>query len=97
MESTVGHSAEGWRDVLDPGIARYSRRDFGGRFFWADASYAIPAIYERMEDAWYVYAIRLSANNVLCEKIAHRLSDLSRSAKSTQNFYQKARSAYLVL
>ncbi|MDF3635689.1 IS1380-like element IS1247 family transposase, partial [Enterobacter cloacae] len=45
------HSADGWRDVLDPVIARYAERDLGGRFFRADAAYAIPAIYERLEEA----------------------------------------------
>jgi len=35
---------------------------------------AIPAIYERLEEAKYFYAIRLPANNVLREKIAHRLT-----------------------
>ena len=43
------HSAGGWRDVLDPVIARYVARDLGGRFFGADAAYAIPAIYERLK------------------------------------------------
>ena len=37
-------------------------------------TYAIPAIYERLEEAKYFYAIRLPANNVLREKIAHRLT-----------------------
>jgi hypothetical protein len=68
------HSADGWRDVLDPVIARYAGRDLGGRFFWADAAYAIPAIYERLEEAGYFYAIQLPANTVLKEKIAHRLT-----------------------
>jgi len=68
------HSADGWRDVLDPVIARYADRDLGGRFFRADAAYAIPAIYERLEEAGYFYAIRVPANNVLREKIAHRLT-----------------------
>ena len=68
------HSAEGWRDVLDPVIARYAGRDLGGRFFRADAAYAIPAIYERLEEARFFYAIRLPANTVLREKIAHRLT-----------------------
>ena len=68
------HSADGWRDVLDPVIARYAGRDLGGRFFRADAAYAIPAIYERLEEARFFYAIRLPANNVLREKIAHRLT-----------------------
>ena len=68
------HSADGWRDVLDPVIARYAGRNLGGRFFRADAAYAIPAIYARLEEAGYFYAIRLPANNVLREKIAHRLT-----------------------
>ncbi len=68
------HSADGWRDVLDPVIARYAERDLGGRFFRADAAYAIPAIYERLEEARFFYAIRLPANAVLKDKIAHRLT-----------------------
>ena len=43
------------------------------RFFRADAAYAIPAIYERLEETGYFYAIRLPANAVLKDKIAHRL------------------------
>lgn len=68
------HSADGWRDVLDPVIARYAGRDLGGRFFRADAAYAIPPIYMRLEEARFFYAIRLPANAVLREKIAHRLT-----------------------
>ena len=68
------HSAYGWRDVLDPVIARYAKRDLGGRFFRADAAYAIPAIYERLEEVSFFYTIRLPANNVLRKKIAHRLT-----------------------
>ena len=67
------HSADGWRDVLDPVIARYAKRDLM-RFFRADAAYASPALYERLEEAGYFYAIRLPANTVLREKIAHRLT-----------------------
>jgi hypothetical protein len=67
------HSADGWRDVLDPVIARYAKRDIM-RFFRADAAYARPAIYARLEEAGYFYAIRLPANRVLREKIAHRLT-----------------------
>ena len=68
------HSADGWQDVLDPVIARYAGRKLGGRFFRADAAYASPAIYARLEEAGYFYAIRLPANAVLREKIAHRLT-----------------------
>jgi hypothetical protein len=67
------HSADGWRDVLDPVIARYAERDIL-RFFRADAAYASPAIYARLEEAGYFYAIRLPANSVLREKIAHQLT-----------------------
>ena len=66
------HSADGWQEVLDPVIARYADRDIL-RFFRADAAYAIPAIYARLEEAGYFYAIRLPANAILREKIAHRL------------------------
>jgi hypothetical protein len=67
------HSADGWRAVLEPIIARYAGRKVGGRFCRADAAYAIPAIYERLEEAGYFYAIPLPTNTVLKEKIAHRL------------------------
>ncbi|MCB1602644.1 MAG: IS1380 family transposase [Xanthomonadales bacterium] len=67
------HSADGWREVLDPVIARYARRDLM-RFFRADAAYACPAIYARLEETGYFYAIRLPANAVLRSRIAHRLT-----------------------
>jgi len=67
------HSADNWQDLPDPVIARYARRKLGGRFFRADAAYASPAIYARLEEAGYLYAIRLPTNNVLREKIALRL------------------------
>ena len=60
--------------MLDPVIARYADRDIGGRFFQADAAYVTPAIYERLEEAGYSYAIRLPTNTVLREKITHRLT-----------------------
>ena len=68
------HSADGWQEVLHPVIARYAGRNLGGLFFRADAAYAIPALYKRLEETGYFYAIRLRANNVLCEQIAHRLT-----------------------
>jgi hypothetical protein len=67
------HSADGWQGVLDPVITRYAKRDIL-RFLRADAAYAIPAVYARLEEAGYFYAIRLPADNVLREKIAHRLT-----------------------
>jgi hypothetical protein len=44
------------------------------RFFRADAAYAIPAIYARLEETGYFYTIRLPSNAVLKEKIAYRLT-----------------------
>ena len=67
------HSADGWREVLDPVIARYAKRDLM-RFFRADAAYAIHAIYRRLEEAGYFYAIRLPSNAVLRSRVAHRLT-----------------------
>ena len=67
------HSADGWKDVLDPVIARYAERDIT-RFFRADAAYAIPALYDRLEEAGYFYAIRMKKNAVLEARIAHRLN-----------------------
>jgi len=54
-------------------IARYAKRDIM-RFFRADAAYAIPAIYARLEEAGYFYAIRLPSNAVLRSRVAHRMT-----------------------
>jgi hypothetical protein len=83
------HSAEGWKDVLDPVIARYAERDIM-RFFRADAAYAMPDLYKRLEEAGYFYAIRLPANAVLREKIAHRLTrPVGRPSKTkVKRFYE---------
>jgi hypothetical protein len=45
------HSADGWRDVLDPVIARYAGRKLGGRFFRADAARGI-RIHYRIDGCW---------------------------------------------
>lgn len=66
------HSADGWKEVLAPVIARYKNRDLM-RFFRADAAFAIPELYEMLEAENYFYAIRLKSNNVLREAVAHLL------------------------
>ena len=53
-----------------PVIARYAKRNLM-RFFRA-AALAIPGIYERLEDVGSFHAVRLPADAVLREKIAHR-------------------------
>ena len=67
------HSAHGWRDVLEPVLARYRDRKLR-RYFRGDAAFASPDIYEFLEAEGYTYAIRLKANAVLQESIAHLLS-----------------------
>ena len=55
------HSAEGWREVLEPVIARY-RTTMKRRYFRADAGFASPEVYELLEAEDYGYVIRLPAN-----------------------------------
>ena len=61
------HSAHGWRDVLEPVVARYRDRKLR-RYFRGDAAFASPDIYEYLEAEGYTYVIRLKANAVLHEK-----------------------------
>jgi hypothetical protein len=66
------HSADGWKDVLEPVVARY-RGKFKRRYFRADAAFANPEVYEFLEAEGFKYAIRLPANQVLQERIAYLL------------------------
>ena len=66
------HSADGWQDVLDPVVARY-RGKVSRIYFRADAAFAMPGVYEYLEDKRIKYAIRLPANRVLQERIGHLL------------------------
>src|SRR5215212_4424477 len=67
------HSAAGWRNVLEPLIARY-RTTMKRRYFRADAGFASPEVYELLEAEDYGYVIRLPANAVLQRRIAHLLT-----------------------
>src|SRR5918995_1772216 len=67
------HSAEGWRDVLEPVVARYRTR-MKRRYFRADAAFASPEVYEFLEAEGYGYVIRLPANAVLQRRITHLLT-----------------------
>jgi hypothetical protein len=66
------HSADGWRGVLEPVIARY-RATIKRRYFRGDAAFANPDIYEFLEAEGMGYAIRLPANRVLQDKIGYLL------------------------
>ena len=66
------HSADDWQNVLDPVVARY-RGKVSRIYFRADAAFAMPGVYEYLEDQQITYAIRLPANRVLQERIGHLL------------------------
>jgi hypothetical protein len=66
------HSADGWRVVLEPIVARY-RGKFKRRYFRADAAFANPEVYEFLEAEGFKYAIRLPANKLLQDSIGYLL------------------------
>jgi hypothetical protein len=67
------HSAEGWRAVLEPVVARY-RGMVKRLYFRGDAAFANPEMYEFLEAAGIGYTIRLAANSVLHKRIGYLLS-----------------------
>ena len=64
------HSADNWRAVLEPVVARY-RQCLLDRYFRGDAAFAQPEIYEYLEGERFLYAIRLPINDVLQREIEH--------------------------
>jgi hypothetical protein len=76
------HSAEDWRLVFGPVVARYRKRKLR-RYFRADAAFAKPEIYEFLEAEGYAYAIRLPTNAVLQEQVAHLLTAFADPARRT--------------
>ncbi len=57
-------SAHDWRSVLEPVVARYQRRPIP-LYFRADAAFALPDLYDYLEDEAFFYAIRIPAIEVL--------------------------------
>jgi hypothetical protein len=81
------HSAHGWRDVLVPVVERYKERRVR-LYFRGDAAFASPDIYEYLEAEGILYAIRLPANKVLQESIAHLLRrPVGRPPNHVRRFY----------
>ena len=66
------HSAKDWRLVLEPVVVRYRDTKLK-RYFRADAAFASPDVYDFLEAEEFLYAIRLPANRVLQQSIAHLL------------------------
>ena len=67
------HSADAWREVLGPVVARYRKKKLR-RTFRGDAAFARPDVYEFLEAEGFGYAIRLPANERLREEVAHLLT-----------------------
>ncbi len=81
------HSADGWRGVLEPVVARYRTSELR-RYFRGDAAFAAPDIYEFLEAEGYKYTIRLKANAILQESIAHLLTrPVGRPPNHVQRFH----------
>ena len=81
------HSADGWKDVLEPVVARY-RGKFKRRYFRADAAFANPEVYEFPEAEGFSYAIRLPTNKVLQERIGHLLKrPVGRPPSEVRRYY----------
>jgi hypothetical protein len=58
------HSADRWKDLLEPIVRRYENKKVR-KYFRGDAAFAKPEIYEYLEEKSLLYAIRLPANDVL--------------------------------
>jgi hypothetical protein len=85
------HSADGWRAVLEPVIARY-RGFVKHLYFRGDAAFANPEIYELFEAEGASYAIRLPANRVLQDKIGHLLKrPVGRPPHEVRRYYASFR------
>jgi hypothetical protein len=85
------HSAEGWRDVLEPVVAEY-RTTMKRRSFRADAGFASPEVYAFLEAEDDGYVIRLPANAVLQRRIAHLLTrPVGRPPQEVRRFYASFR------
>ncbi|HEX9073384.1 MAG TPA: IS1380 family transposase [Pseudolabrys sp.] len=66
------HSADGWRALLEPVIARY-RGSVKRLYFRGDAAFGNPELYEYLEAEGIGYAIRLPTNRVLQDRIGYLL------------------------
>jgi len=85
------HSADEWRALLNPIVEQYRSLSIP-KFFRGDTAFAIPELYEYLESEGYQYAIRIKANNVLREHIAHLLKrPVGRPSRKPKVFYHSFR------
>jgi hypothetical protein len=67
------HSADRWKEVLNPIVQRYKQQPVG-LYFRGDAAFAKPELYDYLEAHQCLYAIRLPANEILYKQIPHLLT-----------------------
>lgn len=67
------HSAERWKEVLEPVVRRYKQKEIR-QYFRGDAAFAKPELYEYLEGNGFLYAIRLPSNDILQKRIEHLLT-----------------------
>ena len=81
------HSADGWRNLLEPIVDRYEGMN-RKLYFRGDAAFASPDVYEYLEDRGIRYAMRIKANNRLYEEIDHLVTrPVGRPPKRPQIFF----------
>lgn len=81
------HSADGWRNLLEPIVDRYKGTN-KKLYFRGDAAFAQPAVYEYLEDEGILYAVRIPANDVLYEEIDHLMTrPVGRPPKKPRIFF----------
>ncbi len=81
------HSADGWRALLEPVVARY-RSTMKRLYFRGDAAVANPEMYEFLELEGYGCTIRLPANRVLQDRIGYLLQrPVGRSPQEVRRYY----------
>lgn len=85
------HSADSWRAVLEPVVARY-RHTMKRRYFRGDAAFANPEIYAVLEAEAYKYTIRLPTNAVLQQRIGWLLKrPVGRPPHEVRRYYASFR------
>src|SRR3954449_2657751 len=85
------HSADGWRAMLEPVIARY-RGIVKHLYFRGDAAFANPDVYEFLEAEGAGYTLRLPTNRVLQDKIGYLLKrPVGRPPQDVRRYYASFR------
>jgi len=81
------HSADGWEEFLKPIVKRYREMD-KKLYLRGDAAFASPGVYEYLEDKEILYAVRISANQVLHREIDHLMTrPVGRPSKRPKRFF----------